>query len=227
MEEFLTLVEKSFSKDALQVVQLNIYHYVFAMSLSVTFAFLIRSVYRNAFRGAMYDDSLSSALSVVLVVTTCVTIAISVQPALSIGMVGALSIVRFRTAVKDAMDISYMFWAISTGIILGAGMFPLAFILFGVVAVIMFMLKGSRRGQISYLLVVTCPPETEEKNIISIFAFRRIRYKIKSQTVEEHKKEISYEVEIRSEPSALIKEIKAIRGMGNVVLLSYDGDYIA
>ena len=145
---------------------------------------------------------------------------------LSLGMVGALSIVRFRTAIKEPMDIAFLFWAIAVGIVLAAGLIPLA--VFGsiFIGVVLFAFSRKKTADFPYILVVHCKnSEIEEQARIFVKSQVR-RLNLKSKSVDNGCVELNYEVRLKEDSSAFVNELEAMPGVSRVVLVSYNGDYM-
>ena len=200
------------------------------MALSVGVAFLmgifILLVYRQTFRGVLYSKGFAISLVLLAMVTALVIRTISSNLALSLGMVGALSIVRFRTAIKEPMDIAFLFWAIAVGIVLAAGLIPLA--VFGsiFIGVVLFAFSKKKTVDSPYILVVHCEnSEIEEQ--ARIFVKSQVkRLNLKSKSVDGGGVELNYEVRLKEDSSAFVNELEAMPGVSRVVLVSYNGDYM-
>ena len=134
----------------------------------IAFSILISIVYKKTFRGVMYSKTFRTSLSLVVLVTGFVIMAISSNVILSLGMVGALSIIRFRTAVKDAMDITYMFWAVGLGITTGAGLFFIAVLLFVVITIFLLTTSKEILFDQPYLFIFSCINENAEHDVMVI-----------------------------------------------------------
>ena len=200
------------------------------MALSVGVAFLmgifILLVYRQTFRGVLYSKGFAISLVLLAMVTALVIRTISSNLALSLGMVGALSIVRFRTAIKEPMDIAFLFWAIAVGIVLAAGLIPLA--VFGsiFIGVVLFAFSRKKTADFPYILVVHCKnSEIEEQARIFVKSQVR-RLNLKSKSVDNGCVELNYEVRLKEDSSAFVNELEAMPGVSRVVLVSYNGDYM-
>ncbi|MCB2178355.1 DUF4956 domain-containing protein [bacterium] len=194
-----------------------------ALVASYFLGLLIYYVYRKAFRGVVYNHSFSVTLAAMTVLTTLITLAISSNIALSLGMVGALSIVRYRTAIKDPMDILFLFWAVATGITVGAKLHYLAFI--GAIIVILMLLTINRSdpSNVIYVLVVHYRGEDIGDELRRIM--RGKRFKIKSKTVRKDGVELAAEVLVRNENLAFLDTIKDMESVNDVTLIQYDGEF--
>ncbi|MGI5898870.1 MAG: DUF4956 domain-containing protein [Christensenellales bacterium] len=195
------------------------------VTLGMAFAIgiFIFFVYRQTFKGVLYSHSFNLSLIMLAMVTSLIIMIISNSLALSLGMVGALSIVRFRTAVKDPSDTVYMFWSISAGITVGAGYYLLAIIACLVIGACIFLLTFfSGKGSNTFLLVVHCSSEGE-KAMLPVL--RKIqRRKMKSKTVTRNGVEVTYEVRLSDERSGVVDELLAQPGVYDATLVSYKAD---
>lgn len=179
-------------------------------------------IYRKTFRGVVYSYNYNVSFVLMTMITALIILTISTNIILSLGMVGALSIVRFRTAVKDPLDIVYMFWCIAAGIACGAKLYPIALI--GSLAVGLTLLLLSRRKvrEQPYLLILKFTEEaaTEVRKMMS-----KMNYRLKSKTVRKQYTELTVEVRIRDENTAFVNEFGGIEGVQDVSLINYSGDY--
>ena len=195
---------------------------VVSMLFALGAGYVITMVYRRNYRGVMYSGNFALSLLMMTVVTTPVVLCIRNSIALSMGMVGALSIVRFRTAVKDPLDTAYMFWALTTGILLGAGQFLLTVLALVMIAGILTLLVNFQtRGLNSYLLVVRAGEEAE-RTVSQIVGTIRVQ-KLKSKTVSSAGVEMTYEVRV-DKPDALLNRLQSVAGVQDATLVSYQGE---
>ena len=184
---------------------------------------VIYFVYRRFYTGVIYSRSFAITLVGMRVLTAMVTLAISTNIVISLGMVGALSIVRFRTAIKDPLDLLYLFWAITTGITSGAGMYVLV-LAAAVVMTVMVIIFYSRqqKGRI-YILVVHYTGDEAGDNIIR--SFGKIKYFIKSKTLRKEKIEMAIEVFCKNNDTFFMEKIRSIDGVEDATLIQYNGEY--
>ena len=160
-------------------------------------------------------------------ITSLVIIAVTSNVVLSLGMVGALSIVRFRTAVKEPADISFLFWAITVGIVLGAGLIPLAIIGSVIIGIIILIFSSRKCGDIPYILVVNCTDKTAEEEAGSVIMENAKKCVLKSKSVNKTGIELTYEVRIKDGDTDFINQISSGNGVTNAVLVSYNGEYMS
>ena len=195
---------------------------LFSVVLAFAVGLGIAAVYRLNFRGVMYSSNFTLTLVLMTLITTPVVMCIRESIQLSMGMVGALSIVRFRTAVKDPLDTAYMFWALTMGILLGAGQFLLTAVSGVAIAVLITLVcKWRAKSQNSYLLVLrmTDAAERQAAQVVNGIRFQRLRTK----TVSQGAIEATYEVRLdKTEP--LLKRLHDIPGMQDATLVAYTGE---
>ena len=189
------------------------------LALLTTFALnlVIFYIYRKTFKGVVYTREFNVGLVLTGLVVTLVVLPISSNIALSLGMVGALSIIRFRTAIKDPKDIVFTFWAIAVGIICGAGVYMIAIVGVPVIALLLFVLeRTSFRGPDPYLLVVHYTSEAE-KDLQAALP----KYKIRSRTANAEGVELMVEVRINAKEVPQVDELLKIKGVKDASIVSY------
>ena len=146
---------------------------------------------------------------------------------LSLGMVGALSIVRFRTAIKEPMDIVFLFWSISAGIVLGAGLIPLA--IFGslFIGIVLLIFVNKKSGDSPYILVVNCADGKAEQKVLDTVKASVRKQVVKSKAVSPNGIELTVEVRLKSSETDFVNILGAVDGVSNTVLVSYNGEYMS
>ena len=195
---------------------------VFSLLMAFAIGLFIAWVYRRNFRGVMYSNNFTLTLVLMTLITCPVVMCIKSDIALSMGMVGALSIVRFRTAVKDPLDTAYMFWALTMGILLGAGQFFLtALTVVGIAVLITVLVQVQSKHMGSFLLVVRMGEEAERAANQIVGGIRN--QKLKSKTVSSNGVEATYEVRV-DKPDALLNKLRAVPGVSDATLVSYSGE---
>lgn len=199
------------------------------ISLSLLIAFLIGlfiyAVYKKTFNGVMYSRNFNISLVGMSMVTALIIMAISVNIVLSLGMVGALSIVRFRTAIKDPIDILYLFWAIAGGIVAGSGQYLLAILGCLVIGIMLIVFTNKSMNEIPYIVVLNCLDDSAEKNFLDRLSSQVKRMKIKSKAVRGGQGiELTVEVRLRDDNTDFINALATIDGVNDVVLVSYNGE---
>lgn len=197
-----------------------------AMLLSFVIGLFIYYVYKKTFSGVMYSSGFGVSLIAMAVVTTMIIIAISSNIILSLGMVGALSIVRFRSAVKEPMDIAYLFWAISAGIVTGAGLIPLA--VFGslFIGIILMVFSVRKPTDQPYILVVDFDGDEAETAVMDIIKSSVKKHVLRSKTLSGVGTELTVEVRLPDSESKFLNQISETPGVKSAVLVSYNGEYV-
>ena len=200
------------------------------MSIALVLAFLlglfIFFIYKKSYSGVMYSASFGVTLVALSMITALLIMTVVSNIVLSLGMVGALSIVRFRTAIKEPMDIAFLFWSIAVGIVLAAGLIPLA--VFGSIFIGAVLVAFSKKKTVDspYILVVHCENrEVEEQTRIFVKSQVK-RLNLKSKSVDGGCVELNYEVRLKDDNSSFVNELEAMPGVSRVVLVSYNGDYM-
>ncbi len=200
------------------------------MSLALVLAFglglFIFLVYKKTFTGVMYASSFGVTLVALTMITTMVILAVTSNVVLSLGMVGALSIVRFRTAIKEPLDIAFLFWSIAVGIVLAAGLIPLA--VFGSVVIgVMLLVFVNRKSWFNpYMVVLQCSGQDSEARAAEYLRQNTCRCVVKSKTVQKDAVELNLEIRLKSEDTGFINTLADIPGVHSAVLVSYNGDYM-
>ena len=203
---------------------------VLDMALALVLAFglglFIFFVYKKTYAGVMYSSSFGVTLVALTMITTLVILAVTSNIVLSLGMVGALSIVRFRTAIKEPLDIAFLFWAIAAGIVLAAGMIPLA--VFGSVFIgIIILLFANRKDTTRpFIVVIDCDGHNSETEALRLLEQHTVRCSVKSKTARKDAVELNAEVRLRDGNTDFVNDIAKLKGVSNVVLVSYNGDYM-
>lgn len=200
---------------------------VIALALAFVLGLFIFLVYKKTFNGVMYSAGFGVSLLGMTLITTLIILAVTSNIVLSLGMVGALSIVRFRTAIKEPMDIVFLFWAISAGIVLGAGLIPLA--VFGslFIGVILIIFVNKKSGDSPYILVVNCADDQAEQKVLDTVKTSVKKQVIKSKAVSQNGIELTVEVRLKSSETDFVNILGAIDGVSNTVLVSYNGEYMS
>lgn len=208
------------------VTSVSLLDMAIALLLSFGIGLFIFLIYKKTYAGVMYSSSFGVTLVALTMISTLVILAVTSNVVLSLGMVGALSIVRFRTAVKDPLDTAFLFWSIAAGIVLAAGMIPLA--VFGSVLIgIMLLLFANRKAHTNpYILVLVCDDQASENTAIGMLKERTRRCVVKSKTVRKGATEINLEIRLKDDNTGFINELAALDGVGSAVLVSYSGEYM-
>ncbi len=192
---------------------------LFALALGL-FIFI---VYKKTFSGIMYSTGFALTLPGLALVTTLVIMAVI----LSLGMVGALSIVRFRAAIKEPVEIVYLFWSLAVGIVIGAGMIPLAVIGSVVIGLILLIFANRKTHENPYIIVLSCRDEEAEEKALALLGGSVNKYIVKSKTVNRDGIELTAELRMKDAATSFVNRLCEIVGVENAVLVSYNGDYMS
>jgi len=200
--------------------------------LSLGAAFLIGLfiyyVYQKTYSGVLYSRSFNVSLIAILLVTTLVISGVTSNVVLSLGMVGALSIVRFRTAVKDPMDLVFLFWALAEGILCGASLLPLALIGCPVLGVFLLVFVNRQQQDNPYLIIIRLADGEAETLVESLLKKEVRKMLLKSKTITGGVgTEVIYEIRPNGSNTAFLNEISKMDGVESAVMVSYDGNYAA
>ena len=195
----------------------------FALAVGM-FIFL---VYKKTFSGVMYSTGFALTLPALSMVTTLVIMAVTSNVVLSLGMVGALSIVRFRTAIKEPMEIVFLFWALAAGIVIGAGQIPLVVCGSVIIGVFLLVMANRKSHDTPYIIVINCNNETSEGKAMEILDKYAQKAVVKSKTVRKDNIELTAEVRLKEASTGFVNEICRVDGVSDAVLVSYNGEYMS
>ena len=200
------------------------------MALTIVLAFgiglFIFYVYKKTYQGVMYSSSFGVTLIALTMITSQVILAVTSNVVLSLGMVGALSIVRFRTAIKEPLDIAFLFWSIAAGIILAAGMIPLAVIGSVITGLILLFFVNKKSHKNPYIIVLSCVNHDAETQAMKYVGAQVERCVVKSKSAQNGLVELNMEVRLRDDNTDFINALSAMNGVNSAVLVSYNGDYM-
>ena len=197
-----------------------------ALALSFCLGLFIYFVYKKTYSGVMFSRTFGGSLVAMTMITTMVILAVTSNVVLSLGMVGALSIVRFRTAIKEPMDIAFLFWAIAGGIVLAAGMIPLAIVGSLIIGLIMILFCNRKTIEKPFIAVITCRDAESEKQVNQYLTSQVKKAVVKSKSAQKGNIELSYEVSLKSDDTGFITALSDMDGVESAVLVSYNGDYM-
>ncbi len=182
--------------------------------------------YKKTFSGVMYSSSLGVTLVALTMISTLVILAVTSNMVLSLGMVGALSIVRFRTAIKEPLDIAFLFWSIAAGIVLAAGMLPLAVFGSVFIGVVLVVFANKKAHFNPYIVVLRCDSHDSEAAAMDFLGKRVRRCVVKSKTAAKGSIEINAEIRMKEDDTDFINSLCEMDGVRSAVLVSYNGDYM-
>ncbi|MBN1647669.1 MAG: DUF4956 domain-containing protein [Spirochaetales bacterium] len=217
-------------RDVLKFIQqgdIHPLHVLLTLGCTLLLSILIYFVYKRSYKGVLYNKAFNISLVLTSLITSLVIMTITSNFVLSLGMVGALSIVRFRTAVKEALDIVFMFWSISIGITCGAGFFVLAIIASVVITFVLLILDAQFKSpwhKDPYLLVMSYVNPEVENYIFQVITEEAGKYRIRSKTISDSHTELTIELRLSQESHRLVDKMSQIKGVSNVLLVSYSGD---
>ena len=220
---FSDIFKSNFLENVTSVTVLDM---VLAIVLSFCVGLFIFFVYKKTYSGVMYSAGFGVSLIAMTMITTLVILAVTSNVVLSLGMVGALSIVRFRTAIKEPLDIAFLFWAIAAGIVLAAGMIPLAVIGSVVIGVMLLVFVNRKPHQNPYLAVITWEDDHAEQMARDFLAATVEKSVVKSKTVTRDQIELNYEIRLKGSDTSFVNGLTGISGVTSAVLVSYNGEYM-
>ncbi len=198
-----------------------------AMLLSFAIGLFIYLIYKKTYAGVMYSSSFGISIMAMTLITTLIILAVTSNIILSLGMVGALSIVRFRTAVKEPLDIAFLFWSISAGIVIGAGLIPLAVIGSVFIGFILLIFANKKSTDTPYIIVLNLSNEKAEEDAMTYLKQSTKKHLVKSKTVSKNSIELIVEVRLVDMSTKLVNQLLAVNGVSNACLVSYNGEYTA
>ena len=200
---------------------------VLALTLSFVIGLFIAFIYKKTYAGVMYSSSFGVTLIALSLITTILILAVTSNIVLSLGMVGALSIVRFRTAIKEASDIAFLFWSIAVGIVLAAGLIPLAVFGSALIGLVLFGFSSRQTFDQPYILVIHCESKKDETEVKSFVQQHVKKLALKSKSVVPGQIELNYEIRLKSDDTDFMHQLAEVPGVMNTILVSYNGDYMS
>ena len=208
------------------VTSVSILDMIIAMILAFAIGMFIFLVYKKTYQGVMYSSSFGVTLVALTMITTLVILAVTSNVVLSLGMVGALSIVRFRTAIKEPLDIAFLFWSIAVGIVLAAGIIPLA--VFGsiIIGVILIVFVNKKTSLMPYIIVLSCAGHDAETKANDFIRSKVNRFVVKSKSVQKGNIELNIEIRLKDDNTDFVNELADMDGIKSAVLVSYNGEYM-
>jgi uncharacterized membrane protein YhiD involved in acid resistance len=197
-----------------------------AMVLAFAIGLFIFLIYKKTFQGVMYSTGFGVSLIALTLITTLVILAVTSNVVLSLGMVGALSIVRFRTAIKEPLDIAFLFWAIAVGIVIGAGLIPLAVIASVFIGIVLLIFVNRKPSDNPYILIVNCTGNESEHTVLEQIKSVVKKHVIKSKTVTPAGVEFTVEVRLKDMETDFVNKVAKVKGVNHTALVSYNGEYM-
>ncbi len=208
------------------VSNVSILDMALALILAFGIGIFIFLVYKKTYNGVMYSSSFGVTLIALTMITTIVILAVTSNVVLSLGMVGALSIVRFRTAIKEPLDIAFLFWSIAAGIVLAAGMIPLAVIGSVIIGLILLIFVNHKSHNDPYIVVLQCSGHDSERAAREYLENRTDRCVVKSKTARKGSVELNLEIRLKDDNTDFINELADMNGVESAVLVSFNGEYM-
>ena len=208
------------------ITSVSVLDMVVAIVLAFGLGMFIFLVYKKTYNGVMYSSGFATTLVALTMITTVVILAVTSNVVLSLGMVGALSIVRFRTAIKDPLEIAFLFWSIAVGIVLAAGMIPLAVIGSVIIGVILLVFVNRKSHTNPYIVVLSCNNHESETKAKKFLEEKAERCVIKSKTAQKGRVELNIEIRLKDDNTDFVNELAEIEGIQSAALVSYNGDYM-
>ena len=208
------------------VSSISVLDMILTIELSFGIGLFIFLIYKKTYRGVMYSSGFGTTLIALTMITSIVILAVTSNVVLSLGMVGALSIVRFRTAIKDPLDIAFLFWSIGAGIILAAGMIPLAVIGSVCIGIILLVFVNRKSHTHPYMVVLNCADHDAEVSAKEFLAKNVTRTMVKSKSAVKDAVELNIEVRLKEDDTDFINFLSKMPGVNSAVIVSYNGDYM-
>ncbi len=208
------------------VTGVSIFDTLTALVLAFCLGLFIFFVYKKTFSGVMYSSSFAITLVALTMITTLVILAVTSNVVLSLGMVGALSIVRFRTAIKEPLDIAFLFWSIAVGIVLAAGLIPLAVIGSLFIGIFLLLFVNRRPHTNPYIIVIDCTDHESELKALAFLKEKVKRVVVKSKTARKGAIELNLDIRLKEDNTDFINTLSEMDGINSAVLVSYNGDYM-
>ena len=197
---------------------------IITVLLSLALGFLIYFLYRRSFRGVVYSESFAISLVGMTVLTCGIIVTIQSNVVLSLGMVGALSIVRYRTAIKSPMDLMFLFWTVAAGIAVGAQMFYIALVISLIMGLLLLLISRPGAQDAMYVMIVHYSGDDISMDVRRELG--SLRYKIQSQTMRKQDVEMAIEIRVKQHNLAFVDAIRALPTVNDVTVVQYNGDYI-
>lgn len=208
------------------MVSVSMLDMILVLALAFGTGLFIFLVYKKTFSGVMYSSSFGVTLIALTMITSLVILAVTSNVVLSLGMVGALSIVRFRTAIKEPLDIAFLFWSIGAGIVLAAGMIPLAVIGSAVIGIVLLVFVNRKSHYNPYITVIRCDGYESEKRVKEYLDLQVKKCVVKSKTAQKGSVELNLEIRLKDDNTDFINRLSEMDGVYSAVLVSYNGDYM-
>ena len=208
------------------ITSVSVLDMAIALALAFGIGMFIFLIYKKTYQGVMYSSSFGTTLVALTMISTLVILAVTSNVVLSLGMVGALSIVRFRTAIKEPLDIAFLFWSIAVGIVLAAGMIPLAVIGSIIIGVILLVFVNKKSHCNPYIVVVQCDGYESEQAVMNFLKDKVNKCVVKSKTAQKGLVELNLDVRLKDDNTDFVNILSNLKGVSSAVLVSYNGEYM-
>ena len=208
------------------ISDVSLFDMALALLLAYCIGMFIFLIYKKTFAGVMYSSNFGVTLVALTLISTLVILAVTSNVVLSLGMVGALSIVRFRTAIKEPLDIAFLFWSIAAGIVLAAGMIPLAVFGSVLIGLVLLVFANKKSHTRPYIVALRCESHESETAAADFLQKQVQRFVFKSKTAQKGSIELNAEIRLKDGNTDFINTLSEINGVQSAVLISYNGDYM-
>ena len=194
--------------------------------VSALLGLFIAALYRATYQGVMYTMTYGVSLAAITMISALILCVVTSNVVLTLGMVGALSIIRFRTSIKEPMDIMFMFWAVAAGIATGAGMAGVAVLGSLCIGLLIVLLTRGRQNGVPYILVLQVEDQAAEKRALELVAANVKRSRVKSKRVAKEETEITVDLRLKNENTDFMHAVNALPGVRSAMLVTYNGEYM-
>ncbi len=208
------------------ITSVSILDMLISLALAFGLGLFVFLIYKKTFSGVMYSSSFGVTLIALTMITNVVILAVTSNVVLSLGMVGALSIVRFRTAIKEPLDIAFLFWSIGIGIVLAAGMIPLAVIGSVIIGIILLVFVNKKSHTNPYIVVLSLENHESEMGAKAFLMEKTEKCTVKSKTAEKGRIELNMEIRLKDDNTDFVNALSEMKGVKSAVLVSYNGEYM-
>lgn len=220
---FLSIIDLLAELDA---IELTVTEIVLNLLIALVLSLWILLIYKLSYQSNVYNKSFAMSLPISALVTTAVIMAVSSNVILSLGMVGALSIIRFRTAIKNPLDTIFMFWAVGVGITVGANTTIIAMIGSFVIGLAILFIQALELFNSPYILIVALENEYSEEKLLKIIKDIYPKYQIRNKSIQKEDSEYTFELRGKKDITSKVESLRKFEGVKSVILLSYKGDYV-
>ncbi len=197
------------------------------LAIALILGLFILLIYKKVFAGIMYSTGFAMSLVGLTLVTTLVIMAVTSNVVLSLGMVGALSIVRFRAAIKEPMEIVFLFWSLAVGIVVGAGIIPLAVIGSVIIGIILVIFASRKLDKTPFIMIVDCANDNAENAARSLIEKSVDKLIVKSKTVNSNGIELTMEVRVKNGETSFVNRVNEVEGVSGATLVTFNGEYMS